>query len=435
MNICMFTNTYIPHVGGVARSVSCFVEDLRKLGHKVLVIAPRFPDTMENEKQTEILRVPAIQNFNGSDFSARIPLPFIINQKIEDFLPDIIHSHHPYLLGDSALRVAGRRDLPLVFTHHTLYEEYAHYVWSSNAMKKFVINLSTAYANCCTHVIAPSKSIADLLKSRGVNAPVTEIPTGIDFESFQNGSGTRFREKAGIDKNTKIVGHVGRLAPEKNLDFLSKAVLIHLKQNKDAKFLIVGDGPSAKQIKQTFKDAAVDDRLILAGKKTGQALLDAYCAMDVFVFSSHSETQGLVVAEAMAAGIPVVALDASGVREVLADRENGCLLPADASADDFAEAISLIFNNPDLKIEWNQAALDTALRFERAKMAERLAALYESVLGQQFKSKSEHHNLLNHWESWVHTVKTEWELLSTKVCAIVDSVGLDEKGRGDNDRR
>ncbi|MGA6927491.1 MAG: glycosyltransferase, partial [Desulfosarcina sp.] len=129
MRICMFTNTYLPHVGGVARSVSFFAEDLRKVGHRVLIVAPTYPGCETHDRsEPEIFRVPAIQKFNGSDFSVRIPSPFLVDEQVDEFKPDIIHSHHPYLLGDAALRAARRRNLPLIFTHHTLYEEYAHYV-------------------------------------------------------------------------------------------------------------------------------------------------------------------------------------------------------------------------------------------------------------------------------------------------------------------
>lgn len=426
----MFTNTYVPHVGGVARSVSCFEEDLRKLGHYVLIVAPTYPEMPKYERVAEVLRVPAIQNFNGSDFSARIPIPFLLKEKIDEFSPDIIHSHHPYLLGDAAMRVAGRRQLPLIFTHHTLYEEYAHYVSSSFSMKKFVIHLSTAYANCCMSVIAPSKSIADLIRERGVTSPVVEIPTGIDFDNFQKGDGELFRKNAGIDKDVQLIGHVGRLAPEKNLGYLTDAVKIHLQQNDRAKFLVVGDGPDFKLIKKRFRDENLGNRVIMAGKKTGDELVNAYCAMDLFVFSSHSETQGLVVTEAMAAGKPVIALDASGVREVVSDRKNGRLLSADASIEVFADAISFFFNNPEECQSWQENALSTARRFDRRKTAIELSNLYEDILEKQHKMTEEHTTFQVLWENLLHGVKIEWDLLSTKVGAIADSIGSDE----DNDK-
>ncbi len=147
-------------------------QDLRELGHPVLVVAPTFPANMgPAEDRDRVLRVPAVQNFNGSDFSVRIPLPFIISQGIDDFNPDILHSHHPFLMGDTALRIARRRELPLVFTHHTLYERYTHYVpLDSKPLKEFVINLSTRYANFCDRVVAPSRSIARLIRRRGRQA-------------------------------------------------------------------------------------------------------------------------------------------------------------------------------------------------------------------------------------------------------------------------
>ncbi|MDF1614082.1 glycosyltransferase [Desulfurivibrio dismutans] len=430
MNICMFTNTYLPHVGGVARSVSCFAQDLRRLGHQVLVIAPTFPDQPEDEDPALVLRVPAIQNFNGSDFSASIPAPWLINKRVDEFAPDVIHSHHPYLLGDAAMRAGRHRDLPVIFTHHTRYEEYAHYVLSSETMQNFVINLATAYANGCSRVIAPSDSIAELIKERGVKVPVEVIPTGVDVQRYQQGDGGRFRQKAGIAGDVELIGHVGRLAPEKNLDFLASAVKIHLQQNPGAKFLVVGDGPGATELKESFARDDLSDQLIMAGKKTGDDLVDAYCAMDIFVFSSHSETQGLVVAEAMAAGCPVIALDASGVREVVEDNRNGRLLPAAASTEDFAKALSDYFAAGELATRWRQSAQATAGEFDRLKAAQKLLDLYQRAQQQQLENAQEHHSFFKGWEHLLEGVKTEWDMLSSKVGAIADTFGPD-----DNDHR
>ena len=174
MKICMFTNTYLPHVGGVARSVSFFSKDLRDAGHRVLVIAPTFPGCEEHDRdEAEVFRVPAIQQFNGSDFSVRIPSPFLVDENVDLFEPDVIHSHHPYLLGDAALRAARRRKLPLIFTHHTLYEEYTHYIARNpENMKRFAAFLSTNYADMCDRVVAPSQSIRHLIRKRGVTVPV-----------------------------------------------------------------------------------------------------------------------------------------------------------------------------------------------------------------------------------------------------------------------
>lgn len=161
-----------------------------------------------------MLRVPAIQQFNGSDFSVRIPLPFYIDQQIDTFVADVVHSHHPFLLGDTAIRVARKRDLPLVFTHHTLYEQYTHCVpLDSDTLKDFVMRLATMYANHCKRIVAPSRSIALLLRDRGVRRPIEEIPTGVDISFFAGGNGKKFRRDANLLEDALVIGHVGRLAP------------------------------------------------------------------------------------------------------------------------------------------------------------------------------------------------------------------------------
>jgi glycosyltransferase involved in cell wall biosynthesis len=338
MRVVMMTNTYLPHVGGVARSVEGFSRALRAEGVRVMIVAPEFPGMDESE--TDVVRVPAIQRFNGSDFSVRLPVPGLLTEPLDRFQPDLIHAHHPFLLGDTALRVASSRGLPLVFTHHTLYEEYTHYVSTeSEAIKRFVIDLSTGYANLCDHVIAPSQSVLALLQQRGVTSPITVVPTGVDLSRFTKRSGRRFRKTAGIPRDVFVVGHIGRLAPEKNLMFLTRAVARFLQERPQAWFLVAGSGPLEDAMRAHFGEAGVLERVRFAGILQGGALADAYDAMDVFAFASKSETQGMVMAEAMAAGTPVVAVDASGVREVVRDGYNGRKLSVE-DGDAFSAALA-----------------------------------------------------------------------------------------------
>jgi glycosyltransferase involved in cell wall biosynthesis len=427
MKICMFTNTYRPHVGGVARSVHFFAEDLRAKGHRVMIVAPTFPDTESLEEDSEeVLRVPAIQNFNGSDFSVRIPLPFLIDEAIDDMAPDIIHSHHPFLLGDAAMRAAHRRGLPLVFTHHTRYEDYTHYVGSdSGGMQRFAIHLSTEYANLCHRVVAPSQSIARLLARRGVKPPVTEIPTGVDTAFFANGDGGRFRADNGIPADAPVVGHLGRLAPEKNLDYLARAVARPLSERTGAHFLVVGEGPSAETMAEIFRDAGCADRLILAGRQTGQDLADAYAAMDLFAFASLSETQGMVLVEAMAAGRPVVALDAPGAREVVADRENGRLLNTTAEIEEFGGAVRELLDDPDQRRRMAAAAQKTADDLSRERCAERLADVYAQVRREQ-TSWGPAETAFAGWDELLRAVRVEWELISQKASAAAHAMWTGE---------
>jgi len=427
MNICMFTNTYLPHVGGVARSVSFFAEDLRRMGHRVLIVAPTFPNDEAHAEENEVLRVPAMQNFNGSDFSVRIPIPMFIDKKIDEFAPDVIHSHHPFLLGDAAFRAAYRRKLPLVFTHHTLYEQYTHYVLpNSKVMKRLAIELATMYANLCTKVIAPSESIARLISHRGVTTPIEVIPTGVDIDFFQSGDGNAFRKKHDISEQSTVIGHLGRLAPEKNLEYLAEAVALALKDMPETgRFLVVGAGPSEKTIQRILKREGLLDRLVLPGKKTGKELADAYKAMDLFVFSSKSETQGMVLAEAMAAEVPVIALDASGTRDVIKDGENGRLLPQDAPAPVFAREIIGFFREHEKAASWKKKALQTARELSRTAMAEKLAGLYESLPRYVPREETGTEGIPDTWDEFLRIVKTEWKLLTEKGDALLKMVKKD----------
>jgi len=414
MKIAMFTNTYWPHVGGVARSVSTVEQALCERGHDVRVIAPQFEGA--DDLSGRVLRTPSIQNFNGSDFSVRIPVPGLLADYIDTFRPDVLHSHHPFLLGDAALRLAWSRRLPLVFTHHTMYEQYTHYVpLDSDAIKRFAIQMASDYCNLCTHVIAPSESVARLLAERGVTTPVTAIPTGIDLEFFASGNRARVRERYGIARDALVVGHVGRLAAEKNLLFLARAVSQFLKQRAEAVFLLVGSGELTEAIRQIFAAADEAKRLVMPGCLTGQNLADAYAAMDVFAFSSQSETQGMVLAEAMASDTAAVALDAPGAREIVNDG-NGRLLPANTTEADFARALENVTGDAAKLREQREAARRTAEDFSIEHCASRLLTVYEDVareLSQQRESDP------GPWDRLLGRLEIEWNLLREKTAALV----------------
>ncbi len=422
MNICMMTNTYLPHVGGVARSVSTFAEEYRKRGHQVLVIAPEFKGRPLSKNAAAIVeRVAAIQNFNGSDFSVRLPLAAALSARLDAFKADIIHAHHPFLLGDTALRVAAAKNVPVIFTHHTRYEDYTHYVpFDSSALKEIAINLSTEFANLCDGVIAPSESIARLIKKRGVTAPIRVVPTGIDVTTFAAGNGERFRQKLKISPRAFVVGHVGRLAPEKNLAYLADAVARFIKQTPGSRFLVIGSGPSEDVIKEAFANHGITRRLILAGKHSGRTLADAYNAMDVFAFASSTETQGMVLAEAMAAGRPVVALNAPGVREVMRHERNGFMLPARAPAKMFAAHLGLLHAEPALRRSFSQEARRTAETFSSVNCAERALAFYEHI--QKSTRRARLITQQNPWGSLIERVEMEWKLIAEKVQAITHAL-------------
>jgi glycosyltransferase involved in cell wall biosynthesis len=418
MKIAMFTNTYLPHVGGVARSVSTYEEEFCRRGHEVRIVAPEFKGA--DDSSGRVLRTPAIQHFNGSDFSVRIPVPGLLADFLDDFRPDVLHSHHPFLLGDAALRLAWSRRLPLVFTYHTMYEQYTHYVpLALDAFKRFAIQMSTDYCNLCSHVIAPSESVERLLVERGVATPITPIPTGIDIEFFASGDRERARTRHGIGPAKRVVGHVGRLAPEKNLDFLARAMRLFLADRREAVFFVVGSGESAEMMKSTLQEASARGQLVMPGCLTGQDLADAYQAIDVFAFTSQSETQGMVLAEAMAAGATPVALDAPGVREIVNDK-NGALLPRDASEEDFARAVAAVFEDHRLMKSRQRESQKTAREFSTVKCADRVLAVYERLLREHAHTRADDPKP---WDRLLGRLEIEWNLLVEKTTAIAALAG------------
>lgn len=409
MNIVLLTNTFTPHVGGVARSVEAFMEEYRRRGHRVLVVAPEFPNTPENE--IDVLRIPAIQNFNASDFSVALPFPTHLSETLDAFHPDIIHSQHPFLLGMAAVRIVRQRKLPLVFTHHTLYEQYTHYVpGDSPALKRFVVELATCYANLCDQVFAPSESIRDLLIEHGVKSPIAVIPTGVSVDKFAHGDGRAFRVQQGIPQDATVVGHLGRLAPEKNLEFLAEAVATFIKSDSRAHFLVIGCGPSEKAIRAVFAQKGLEARLHLCGVLEPGELADALNAMDLFAFASKSETQGMVLTEAMAAGLPVVALDASGVREVVKDQKNGRLIYEETAAA-FSGALQwVVSRSPEQTRDLKQAARNTAEDFSLSRSADKALAYYESLKPEPAESSSEEEK---GWKQVIALIEAEWDIIKS----------------------
>ena len=407
MNIVMLTNTYLPHVGGVARSVDAFSREYRRQGHQVLVVAPEFAEKIDNEK--DVVRIPAIQNFNGSDFSVALPLSGELTERLDFFEPDLVHSHHPFLLGMTALRIARSRELPLIFTHHTLYERYTHYVPAdSETLKRFVIELATRYGNLASMVFAPSESVADLLRERGVKRPIAVVPTGVQLENYRNGDGASARQQYNIPQSAFVIGHLGRLAEEKNLDFLTDVVIELMHRNDDIHFLVVGAGPMQQRIRSLFDTQSLSSRLHLTGTLQGDAQRDAYSAMNVFGFSSTSETQGMVLTEAMAAGVPVVALDASGCREVVEDRINGRLVLKHSTREMIAALQWVHDLAPEEYQRLCQAALQTAERFSMENCAASALRHYQSLVHQHWPLDD---SLYAQWMRLRNTIGAQWEIL------------------------
>lgn len=412
MNILMMTNTYKPMMGGLEKSVESFSKEFRKKGHRVVIVTPEFEGSVEEE---DVIRIPAIQHFNGSDFSIQLPIPGVLDEKLGDFRADIVHSHHPYLVGDTALRVASKVNAPLVFTHHTLYEQNSHYLGEGEAVKRFVVELSMGYANLADHIFAPSESVAEMLKERDIRTPITVVPTGIDVGFFKEGDGLSVRNDLGIPAEAYVVGYAGRLALEKNLEFLAQAVAIFMIKQTDAHFLVVGEGPSKEAVEAVFQKEGVYSRLHFAGRLGGKKLVNAYHAMDVFAFASQSETQGLVLAEAMAAGVPVVAQDAPGVREMIKDGINGTMIFSEGLGD-FALALEEMAGQNRKKLKKiHESCLETVQDFTIKKSVALALEVYAGLRSDNFARRNGEED--NRWLETVRVVKAQWALTKNLVKA------------------
>jgi glycosyltransferase involved in cell wall biosynthesis len=404
MNIMMMSNVYTPFVGGVRRSVETLTSELRKKGHRVLIVTPDFEK--EPPDEPDVIRVPAIHHYNGSEFSVQIPLPGLLHAALKNFTPDIIHSHHPFMLGDTALRISAEFDTPIVFTHHTFYENYTHYVKkNSSLLKTFIKTLATEYANLCNLVIAPSKSVADTLHKRGVSSPMKILPTGIDIDAFRTGNRRLIRTKYAIPDEAFVLGFVSRIAPEKNIRFLSAAIKDVMRGEPRAYFLVVGNGPSVPALGNYFSRHGLSSRLVMTGILQGQELIDAYHAMDLFVFASQTETQGLVLVEAMASGIPVVAVEGPAIKDVIVDFKNGRIV-SDKVAHFINACNWYIRLNDSKQKQIIRAAVATAQIFSKEYYGRSVLNEYQQLINNKPAIKSK-----TPWQKIKKTAVIEFELL------------------------
>ena len=418
MRILMMTNTYFPIVGGIEQSIYSFSEEFKSLGHEVLIVTPVFEGVPTEEPG--VIRIPAFQKVRGTIFSINFPTSELLTRYMKDFSPDIIHSHSPFFMGDFALRLSRQHAIPLVFTYHTMFEQYVHFLPVQNeGMKRFMVKYAAGYANLIDQVIAPSESVRDILLKRGVKTPMEVVPTGVDLERFSKADGKAFRQRNQIPIDAKVVGHAGRLAPEKNLEFLINCMVDALKKDPKVHALIVGLGPAEKMIKDIFKQAGLEKRLHLTGVLHYQHLVDAYFAMDVFAFTSLSETQGMVLVEAMAAGVPVVALDAPGARDIIKDYHNGRLLN-EMDQKSFVDAIIWVLNRTPEELQTiKQLVRMTVQKYPINVSAKRMLEIYEKIRSRKSisvgKKNSSRYLLL--WR-----MKAEWDIYTNFIKAILKSV-------------
>ncbi|HEY7139154.1 MAG TPA: glycosyltransferase family 4 protein [Methylomirabilota bacterium] len=377
LRIGLFTNNYFPMLGGVSTAVDTIRRDLEALGHEVVIVAPRMAGA--DDAGRRVIRVPAMPAPTYPDFALALPLGPRLTRRLRSLELDVFHAHHPFLLGASARRLARSAGRPFVFTYHTLYDRYAHYVPLPRPMvAKRAIRWSAKFADTADLVLAPSAFVARRLRTQGVWRPVEVLPTGVDLDRFRPGDGAAARAALRLEADDRVLLYVGRLDREKNLELLLDAVA--RVRAPRLRLLLVGRGTQETNLRRAAASRGLADRVEFRGGSAPDALPAYYRAADAFVFASTTETQGLAVLEAMACGLPVVAVRASGVEEIVTDGVSGLLVPEDAAT--FAAAVEEILGDAALRAKLAIGGREAAGPFGSRALAPRLVGAYRRARGE-----------------------------------------------------
>ncbi|TAK96548.1 glycosyltransferase family 4 protein [Patescibacteria group bacterium] len=382
MRIGIFTNNYLPNPYGVTASIESFRHELERCGHEVFVFAPRYPDYQDCGRH--VFRYPALD----VKVKFRFPLPIHFSPKMSRILEslelDIIHSQHPNLLGSAAKSWARKKQIPLVFTWHTLYDRYVHFVpfVPRRLAAWWVIRQAVKYANQSEAVIVPTVSAEKIIRGWGLkNGYMAVLATGVE-NVFQGADGTVVRRRFEIANDAPVLFTVCRLTSEKNVEYLFREVFSVLQMNEQAIFLVVGDGNLGPRLRQLATAAGVAERVILAGEVPKEKIKDYYAAGNIFVYASKSETQGVIIAEAMYSGLPVVAVRATGVEDYVQDGQTGFLV--NGQAGDLAHATQRLLDDSPLRENFSVAAKKIATEHYTAAVAtEKLLAVYADAIARK----------------------------------------------------
>lgn len=330
MKIGIFTDTFTPQINGVTSIITELERVLTRQRHEVFIFAPAYHSTQRSENG-HIFRFPALTAYFHKDSRVVIPYDrraFAAFPKLE-----VVYSHTPLSMGLLALRVARRYGLPHVHTYHTLFTEYLHYLPRLiRPSRRLAERISAAFCNRCDAITTPSEAMREELLKYGVQKPIYVLPFGVDVELFERPAQIDVRAALQIAPDEFFLLYTGRLGTEKNLHFLLRAFRVMLDlwhERRPLRLVLAGDGPHRPLFEAYAQELQLGDRVIFTGFIPRDQLVDYYRAADLFVFASKTETQGLVLMEAMAAGLPAVAVRAMGVTDVVFDNETGLLAPED----------------------------------------------------------------------------------------------------------
>ncbi len=360
MHVAIFTNNYLPNPYGVSTSVEGFRYGLKQAGHTVTIFAPQW-DGHEND-------VPGVHRYPAFAVPTKVPFTLAYphaHGTLHDILHstqwDVTHVQHPSLLGAEGRRWAQRKKTPLVFTWHSLYDRYTHYVplVPHSLAGAVAMRHAARFAQKCDHVIAPTQSVVDVMRAAGVTHDrISVIASPVDAALFADADGVAIRTNYGIADTAMVFVTIARLTEEKNVQFLMRAMVRVLVQIPQAVFLFCGEGDQRDALQKIAHTHGVNDRVIFPGKIPRDAVRHYLAAGDIFVYGSTSETQGTIITEAMWCGVPVVAVRSTGICDVVREGVTGVL--TEEHEDAFASAVHQLSHDRQTRVRYGQQAATIA---------------------------------------------------------------------------
>ena len=385
MNILFISDVFFPRVNGVSTSINTFAKELRALGHQVTLIVPSYTD--EDKQEEWIVRVPSHKiYFDPEDRLMNFGKLKALLPWIRDKHFDIIHIHTPFTAHYVGIHFGKKLDIPVVETYHTFFEDYLHHYLPfipQFISRKLARTISRRQCNAVDGIVSPSKPMLDVLKQYGIKTPAEVVATGLDESSFASVDGEHFRMSHDIPLAQPMLLFVGRVAHEKNIGFLLEMHVELIKKHPDALLVITGEGPAEESIKHSIDKLDISNKVRMIGYlDRSHELIACYKAADIFVFASKSETQGLVLLEAMAQGTAVVAIAELGTKSILIEGE-GVLIAKD-DINDFAYKVSALLSDaPKRQMIGEKGRQYAQEKWGAGVLAKKVAKFYKSTINQK----------------------------------------------------
>lgn len=384
LRVAIFSDSALPILNGVSVSVDSLIEELRNQGHSAHLFCPQFPKHRESDPNT--YRFRAIETPWTKGFPFAYPPYIRMLRKFRQHQFDVIHLHTLGIVGFVGLRWAESHEIPVVATYHTLYDRYAHYIpYIPRRYVRFKIAKHTNYMfSRVDRVITPSEASLKWLRRHSVDTPAVVIPTGVRRRAIVDRS--QVRQSLGIPPEQSLMLYVGRLAKEKNLTTLFEMAARVFAHDGHARLWLVGDGPFRQECTSIVRAMNIGDRVRFVGFVPHDQVERYYAAADLFVFASETETQGLVIQEAMVHGLPCVAVTGGGASLSIEPGENGLIVRNNAS--EFASAVLSVLEDDRLYAKLAEGASKSGREFGTGRMCTEIVRVYREAIADHIDAEA-----------------------------------------------